>query len=120
MFPEFVFYICATLILYANFKIWNLIHFLIFFLGGGSLATNTFLIQSPLANLTGRRYVSENKFKVPKIFRNTAFPRKFHNPAHKSFIFYQFCNTSMPRPPFFTFWGVLHPPPGGTDLIKPF
>ena len=39
------------------------------------------------------------KAKVPKIFRNTTFPRKFHNSAHKSFTFYKFCNSSMPRPP---------------------
>ena len=67
----------------------------------------------------GRRYASENK--VPKIFRNTTFPRKCLNSAHNThicFIFNKFCNSSMPGAPphklgplFKLFWGYPPPPP---------
>jgi hypothetical protein len=75
----------------------------------------------------GRRYASENK--VPKIFRNTTFPRKCLNSAHNThicFIFNKFCNSSMPGAPphklgplFKLFWGSPPPPPPTTHTHTP-
>ena len=74
------------------------------------------------------------KTKVPKIFRNTTFPRKCLSSAHNThicFIFNKFCNSSMPGAPphklgplFKLFLGYTPPPPhththpGGTALIS--